>query len=228
MTDVSKNLTPNAHVADFTAGFAHVERLAQSREVATDATHFPFSPESLLYYCSSRLGAIDQQIDRYFKDQQAKNRASKELADVQGVMGAASYQLAGTDPLFDEAVHAYDANELLKIYRSAQTPEGKAAAATAFEIRSGMNVSQYANGGEVTPADIFEASGAIKAKDASQWGQVIESFKNKSSELSKSAELNMIQLQSLVSQRQLAIQLTTQLMQSVHESMKGIAGNLRA
>jgi len=43
---------------------------------------------------------------------------------------------------------------------------------------------------------------------------------------SDSAELNMFRLQSLVSQRQLAVQLTTRLLQTMHDSAKRIIGNI--
>jgi hypothetical protein len=40
------------------------------------------------------------------------------------------------------------------------------------------------------------------------------------------AELSMIELQSLVSKRATALQLTTGMMRSIHDSTKGIAGNI--
>lgn len=197
---------------------------------SAETSHVALSAESLLYYCSSRLDSVDQQIDRYFKDQQAKNRASKELSDVQGVLGQATWQKAGTDPTFSDAdadYHVGAANQLLTIYRNAQSPEGKQAAAEAFALRTGQDINAF-TARDVQRKDIMAGKGKIVAQDAAQWTQRIDNIKSKSSEVSKSAELNMIQLQSLVSQRQLAVQLTTQLMQAVHESMKGIAANCRA
>jgi NDP-sugar pyrophosphorylase family protein len=40
------------------------------------------------------------------------------------------------------------------------------------------------------------------------------------------AELNMIEIQSLVSKRATALQLTTSMLNSINESAKGIAGNI--
>jgi hypothetical protein len=45
--------------------------------------------------------------------------------------------------------------------------------------------------------------------------------------LTKDSELSMIQLQSVVSQRQLAVQMTTELMSAMNESTKEVAGNIR-
>ena len=41
------------------------------------------------------------------------------------------------------------------------------------------------------------------------------------------AELNMIQLQSLISQRHTALQMTTNILQHMHDTTKGIMNNIR-
>jgi hypothetical protein len=41
------------------------------------------------------------------------------------------------------------------------------------------------------------------------------------------AELNMIQLQSSISQRQTALQMTTSILQHMHDTTKGIINNIR-
>ena len=51
-------------------------------------------------------------------------------------------------------------------------------------------------------------------------------YHDKLPDLSRGAELYMIELQSLVSQRQLAVQLTTRLLQMLNEMSKQIIGNL--
>jgi hypothetical protein len=51
-------------------------------------------------------------------------------------------------------------------------------------------------------------------------------YHDKLPDLSRVAELYMIELQSLVSQRQLAVQLTTRLLQMLNEMSKQIIGNL--
>ena len=52
-------------------------------------------------------------------------------------------------------------------------------------------------------------------------------LKTSGENLSKDSEMQMIQLQALVSQRQLAIQLTTQMMQAMNEGAKGVVSNIR-
>ena len=42
-----------------------------------------------------------------------------------------------------------------------------------------------------------------------------------------SSEMNMIKLQSMMSQRQLVIQLSTNMLRAINDSTKGIIGNIR-
>jgi len=208
---------------------------AASTQVSGATTSFAMSPESLLYYCSSRLDSVDQQIDKYFKEQQTKNASSKQLGDLQSILSRSSFQWAGDSTDFAANKdncwqnHASDANDILAIYRTAVSPEVKKAAAEAFTLRTGNDPEKFGDKGVVTATDI-KAAGEYKlipAQDATQWAGRIDTVKSAGAAVSKGAELNMIQLQSLVSQRQLAIQLTTQLMQNVHEGLKNVAGNFR-
>lgn len=204
------------------------------------------SPEMLLAYCSSRLNALDSTIDQYFKDQQTKNAAMKACSALQAKLGRwsshwDSKELTKPENAGNLQDHANMANDILEVYRSTNDPEVKAACEAAFKNVTGRELRDYTPAGHlqagntqggfvVTAEDIKKSAeqGHIPAADTTQWASVIESVKSVQQGLSKGAEMNMIQLQSLVSQRQLAVQLTTQLMQTIHESSKQIAGNIRA
>ena len=67
----------------------------------------------------------------------------------------------------------------------------------------------------------------IHAMDATQWQGFIGGVKSVQDGLTKDSEMSMIQLQSVVSQRQLAIRMTTQLLQTMNESGKQVIGNIR-
>jgi hypothetical protein len=184
------------------------------------------TPESLLYYCASRLDSIDKKIDAHFKDQQAKNTASEEIGKLQSILGRASFQAKGDSADFNADVHAAEGNEILAIYRNTQNAEVKKAAGEAFKLRTGIDPEAAAPSG-ISVVDVNNAKAAIAEQTPAQWAQRIDNVKSVATSLSKGAELNMIQLQSYVSQRQLAIQLTTQIMQAVNEGCKQVAGNIR-
>ncbi|MET0593810.1 MAG: hypothetical protein ABW133_13995, partial [Polyangiaceae bacterium] len=59
-----------------------------------------------------------------------------------------------------------------------------------------------------------------------EMGSLINSTKSLQSDLNSNAELDMIHLQSLMSQRQTAIQLTTNILQSLNEQANKIVANI--
>jgi hypothetical protein len=197
------------------------------------------SPEGLLLYCSSRLDAVDTTIKQYFDDQQRKNKAMKDATSLMNALNGWN-RAYGSKELGDPNTpnrdwhlqdHANKANDILKVWRETEDPQVKAACADAFRTVSGLDINDYAEPGKAVTAAAVKTSAeanAIPGADESLWTKKIDSIKNDQAAMSKSGELNMIQLQSLVSQRQLAIQMTTQLMQTIHESSKQIAGNIRA
>jgi hypothetical protein len=68
----------------------------------------------------------------------------------------------------------------------------------------------------------------IPGGDVQEWARKVNDYKSVQDNLSKDNELSMIQLQAIISQRQLAVQLTTQMMAAMHEAQKGIVANIRA
>ncbi len=212
-------------------------------DISTNA----LSPEGLLMYCSSRLEALDTNIKQYFAEQQRRNAgirdASKLLEILQsgtwgtGQMGANkpdddnSRNWWGDDPgvrASHAQNHANKANELLDLWRSTESPEVKAACEAAFKQVSGRDLKDFSAKGQTISGDqVLAAAGNIEPVTKEQRMAQVEAIKNEQSSMTKAAEMNMIQLQSLVSQRQLAIQLTTQMMQTMHESSKQVVGNIR-
>jgi hypothetical protein len=196
------------------------------------------SPESLLLYCSSRLEAVDTNIKQYFAEQQKINKGMRDASklieivrDGGWVNGQRSPEEIKVNPDLQKC-HADKANEILALYRSSDSPEVRAACERAFKQISGLNIGDYGD----DPAKVVTAQNIAEAVMMNQMptvtkverDQLVDSIKDTQSALSKNAEMNMIQLQSLVSQRQLAVQLTTQLMQSQHETTKAPIANIRA
>lgn len=192
------------------------------------------TPETLLLYCSSRMSSIEQNIQQYFAEQQ---RTNKDAAELGAVLAQARFNLAqspadlnGVGHEGDRAAVAARGNDLAALYGTLTNPDAKAACAAEFLSLTGININQaIASGKPLTEGDIQQSvtMGAIKPTTDVQVQERLGSIKDKQSALSKNGELNMIQLQALVSQRQLAVQLTTQLMQTLHESSKGVIGNIR-
>lgn len=191
------------------------------------------TPESLLLYCSSRLEALDTNIKQYFDEQNRRNKAATDAGKAISIISGWDH-VEGSDFLKDKpehiANHTHKANELLALYRETDDPAVKNACAHAFKQVSGLDIGPYASdpNRQVTTDEVQASAnaGQIKAIEAPAWNALVESIKTEQASISKSAEMNMIQLQSLVSQRQLAVQMTTQLMQTANDTLKQVVANL--
>lgn len=203
-----------------------------------EATPSGLTPEGLMFYCSSRMESLDKSIQKYFAEQQARNKAMGDLSKLMEILQSGTWAngqygseaIKAKDTDIHCGIHADKANEILALWRSTPSQEVKDACAAAFKSVSGLDIGQFA-GRDVTSNDIAGVvngtPNALQPMTAEQRRAQVDAIKEKQSAMSKSAEMSMIQLQSLVSQRQLAVQLTTQLMQTMHETSKQVLGNIR-
>ncbi|MBX3259408.1 MAG: hypothetical protein KIS78_01800 [Labilithrix sp.] len=200
-----------------------------------DPSAASLTPGMLLVYCTTRLQTIDQNIAQYFVEQERRNDHLRSMNNALNVLQSGTWggghekseNIVGN--AFHQQNHADKANEIRDVWLSTDNPEVRAACAEAFRSVSGLDVEAFAKGRDVTAGDIeaSAAAGKIHGVGREQWTARVDALKNHQSDLMKSGELDMIKLQSLVSQRQLAVQLTTQLMQTLNETSKQVVGNLR-
>jgi hypothetical protein len=216
---------PSAVLTDFTG-------------VTDPSGQVALSADSLLNYCSSRLETLDTNINQYFAEQQKKNKAMADAAKLVAQVAtffdgvSTNAEIQNNKSTFDG--HIGMANGLTAVYANTEDFDVRAKCADAFHAATGKDINQFIKDGKPVPfkADDLKQSLAAnffgdKRVSRETWNQRIEDIKSVQGNLSKSCEMNMIQLQSLVSQRQMAVQLTTQLMQTMQESSKQVLGNIR-
>jgi len=159
------------------------------------------TPESLLVYCQTRLRDLDGRIQEKFAAEQKAVNDQKALADLKLKMGKYSSNGANGDDAMNEMKdsiqHAIDV---------VSDPETKAALGNMLDAVNN-NASKSYSKEEIKSLFIDPSEEAAK-------------------NLSQGRELSMIDLQSVVSQRQTALQLTTNLLNSVSESTKAITANM--
>lgn len=188
--------------------------------------------EGVLAYCASRLNTLDALIRSRFDEQKKRNTALKEAGDVIARLNNWSSIAKGTD-LDDEGkkAHRENAAGFAAMYNHTSDPEVRGKIAEAYRIITGKDLVVERSGAaaawQLDPNQVALDVGQIQPKDAASWQGFIGSVKSVQDGLTKDSELSMIQLQSVVSQRQLAVQMTTQLMQTMHESSKQVVSNIR-
>ena len=172
------------------------------------------TPDSLLAYCETRMRSLDGDIQKHFRTQQsniADSQAIDELLqDFKKAFSEAKkddkglVELSGGDGV---AVHA-NGDLWNQVESKIQDPSAKAAIA---KFRTAWQTA-HDKGGKVTFDDVQR--------------QILEPLDSAKGALRQGNEMGMIQLQAIMSQRQTAGQMTTNLVQSLGEQMKSITGNI--
>jgi hypothetical protein len=168
----------------------------------------PFlTPDALMSYCSTRLRGIDDQVHAAFAKQQQANADSSVLTNVN--IPVPDHQLDVSNDA-DKTTVQNAIDQLQAAYDKVQDPTVKDA--LAHQINALQHLMKGENGGKMD-VDTFKSttSGAV---------QKIQQ------DLNSGAELSMINLQSLMSQRQSAIQVCTNLVQSLGDQVSKIADNV--
>ncbi len=161
--------------------------------------HF-ISPESLMAYCSMRMRGIEDQIKLAFAKQEKSNADQKALGELSQWFHTYSYQdaagIPGVTSAFDYAIGRVGAD----------TDAG--ARLTTLKNTVIEKIKEH----PMSPEDTEKL--------------VIQTIKEINGDVAGGAELNMINLQSLMSQRQMAIQLSTNLIQMLGEMTNKIIANI--
>lgn len=188
--------------------------------------------ENVLAYCASRLNTLDEMIKTHFAEQQRRNHGMKLINKAVEVLNRnPNGQMPGA--VGHEPFHIQQAKDLCAIYNETTDPEIRKAIGKAYTMVMGSDIEKVvdpstglADPAKVTKELIIPEN--IKGGDVAEWGRQVNDYKSVQDTLSKDNELSMIQLQSIISQRQLAVQLTTQMMAAMHDAKKGIVANIRA
>jgi hypothetical protein len=176
------------------------------------------TPDALLAYCESRLSGLDSQMRDFFNKQETANRQQAQLNQLASLYNQHSGGINmkdgngnATSAAMDDATFQKQLVEPLQNMIDSLPDSDPLKAKLTSTLKT-----LTTDGG--TGKDTI-----VSAQDITN---IETDLKNDVSDLSAGAELNMIQLQSIMSQRQTAIQLTTNLVQSLGDQTNKIADNI--
>jgi hypothetical protein len=168
------------------------------------------SPDSLMAYCESRLNSLDTQMTGIFASQQKNATTTQDLnALASSLNDLPAVNPAPTPPT--TTVSGPDYQAIVNQYNTAIDDAGKG---TTLGNELGEDLKSFQAG---------VSKGAIPSDTVASLSQ---NLKNDTSSLNSDSEMTMINLQSLMTQRQTAVQLTTNLVQSLGEQTGDIAKNV--
>jgi hypothetical protein len=163
------------------------------------------TPDALVAYCSAQLNGIDGQITSYEQQQQA------QLAEKQAIQhaGTAMSQFGTSGPQNQEQ---WDATISGIRAAAAELPPNDPVAAKLYSEADALQ-SKYCQG--VSPNPHYPSTG--------EWSSDSQQFTDMGNNVSSAAEIQMIELQSLVSKRATVVQLTTNMMSTMTQSEQNVA-----
>jgi hypothetical protein len=201
------------------------------------------SPDALMAYCESRMNGIDTQIKSTFDQQQKTNEEQQVLGDAlqtlqafgDGTLDSTTLQQNANADQCKQMELAIE-SAIQKIRDIDPTSSAIPQLEALHDKLMGTGTGPFPDGnGNVhgyydpnytkSPPDggHTEQDSNISPEEMKGF---IDDLNNINSGLSSNSELQMINLQSLMSQRQTAVELTTNLIQTLDDTMGKIVGNV--
>jgi hypothetical protein len=168
------------------------------------------TPDALFIYLSTRLQRLDADIDGVFSKQQDAEQVRKALGAIKRELATLAY----SDKEQNKAFQMQDPTAL-RVSIDAQL---EAIDAVNPQLATELRASLHGTTGIFSYADAQYNTLELNASR--------ETIDQYSKDLEATSQLDMIQLQSLMSARQTAIQLSTNLTASLADSLKSIVGNM--
>jgi hypothetical protein len=186
--------------------------------------------DSLMNYCDSQLSSIDGEIDTTME---SDNNATQVSQQLQGVIETFQQNSSGVN--YDAATCTTLENDLGSVVTQMQATDpnnpnlGPLTQTYNNMVWSGTggatgNGPQFINPTGYPPvADGKQGDNNLSSDEMSSY---INTLQGASSSLDSSSEMNLVEIQSLMSQRETAIQLTTNLVQSLGDQTNSIVSNI--
>jgi hypothetical protein len=228
----------NAAAQKEKAQHAHQEQEAKAKanaELVTARTAEPSSlpefltPQSLVAYCDCRLTSLDSQMQQIFNQQQSNAAATNAISQVANDLNDLPAPDSSSPPQIK--VTGAQANQIQNDYASA--------IAAAKAGKNNQLVGSLKKD-LVTFLNNFRGTSSTKDThlrfalketwevDASTITNLTQNLKTDGSDLNSDSQMSMINLQSLMSQQQTAVELSTNLLQTMSQTSENIASNMKA
>lgn len=174
------------------------------------ANEFSFlTPEALMAFCETKIRGIDAQVQSAFLKQKARNDLSDKLSRLANLLSPKSGNDSGGVKAEDTQLKA----DIVAAFDDAiRAAGGDTGLAERLTQQKATFAASAVGGSKDNDGDV--ADWEIKA--------ILDTVQSIQSDTNRAGELEMIQLQSLMSMRQQALQLCTNMVQSCGQMTLGI------
>jgi multidrug efflux pump subunit AcrB len=184
----------------------------EAAPMSSPAPSVSLSPDAVMAYCESRMDSLDTQMNQIMGQQQSNQTATSALDTLANAINSVPGPDSKTPPKVTMSQQQF--NTITAAYQAALSdcPQLESTIygdATTFSKGISWNKSQ---------TEYTISSDTLNGLE--------QNVKNDASNMNSNSEMIMINLQSLMSQRQTAVQLTTNLVQSLGDQSSSIAKNM--
>jgi hypothetical protein len=189
------------------------------------------TPDSLLTYCDTRLSSLDAQMQTIFNQQEQSAATETALSNLASELNDLPQpsSSSGSNPTIQVTVEQF--NNVEGAYNAAIAAAGPT---TALGQQLSTDLGTLAKGYVDSNGDaisLFETPAnenqtySISDSIVTNLSQNVKTY---ASDLSSDSQMQMINLQSLMSQQQTAIELSTNLLETLSQTNQNIVSNLKA
>ncbi len=171
------------------------------------------TPDALMVYLQTRLESVDGQISQIFAQQQKMEKIRSLLNRIQDELNKLNDK--GQDGQLLGIQHGGGPQDYEAKIEGLLDQIAELDPHLANQMRTDMRTE-----GQI----LWVEDGLYFSKEVSASKDYVNSMLK---DIESSAQMNMIRLQSMMSSRQTAIQLSTNLINNLHEGTKSIVGNIR-
>ncbi|MDP8998777.1 MAG: hypothetical protein M3O46_01550 [Myxococcota bacterium] len=178
------------------------------------------SPDALLAYCQMQLGGIDGEIKTQMHSQKLQLDQRKAVEKVQTVLESFGSQGPQNDQMktcvtaFEDSINSLAKGDPVRSELQRQCEAMK-------------HDYKYDPGGQTTYDDQGTPTGtsspASVKPENDAWKGTVDGISTLAGDIKSGAEIQMLQLQDLVSQRQQAVQLVSGMMSKEDQTLEGLA-----
>ncbi len=192
------------------------------------------SPDALMSYCQTRLDSIDGQVRGVFDDQRKNASVTQQIDQVIGAIK----QYDGsdqTDPAVCKDLETKFGDLITNLNKTdpncpvlpslTQAYNSMVWSGDGGATHTGLPGPDFINDDKYPAADQTTEKGDMKL-GTQELQQYVETLTDAAGNLNSNSELGMVQIQSLMAQRQTAVTLTTNLVQSLGDQENKIADNI--
>lgn len=194
------------------------------------------SDDAMLAYCGTQMQQIDSQIQTTFADQQKQNLEQQVINQALQVLQGCADGTLGSDGKYGKNESQCVAMEKALEQAISQVEQIDPSAPCLSDLKqihdnimatgTGPNDSSVGHGYYVGPSDANPTPDSTIS--STEMSGFINALQNVGSGLNSDAQLRMINIQSLVSQQQTAVELTTNIMQSLDGAMQKVVENIHS